>query len=108
VSALVRSEVVRRWGRRVLGVLLAVAAGLVVTVFSVDLGPRLRSLAERQASTYLNRPVHIGRISARVLRGEFEINDIVVESLTPADVPFLRAQRVRVSLPWWTEFTRTL
>lgn len=108
MNALVRSEVVRRWGRRVLGVLLAVAAGLVVTMFSVDLGPRLRGIAEREASTYLNRPVHIGRISARVLRGEFEINDIVVESLKPTDVPFLRAERVRVSLPWWTAFTRKL
>ncbi|MBP8273817.1 MAG: hypothetical protein KAY59_05265, partial [Acidobacteria bacterium] len=105
---LVRSEVVRRWGRRVLGALLAVAAGLAVTVFSIDLGPGLKGFAEREASQAINRPVHIGKISALVGRGEFEISDVMVESLKPTDVPFLRVQRVRVSVPWWTVFRRAL
>ncbi len=99
---------VRRWGRRVLGVLVAVIAGVLVSVFAIDLGPEVRGVAERQASKYLQRPVHIGKIRALVARGEFELNDIVIESLKPEDKPFARIRRVAVSAPWWTVFTRAL
>ncbi len=99
---------IRRWGRRVLVVALAVLAGLVVTAFSIDLGPRLKGLAERQGTKYLERPLHIGGIRALVGRGEFEFTDVVIESTTPADVPFLRVASIRVSVPWWTVFRRAL
>ena len=78
---------VRRWGRRVLMVGLAVLAGLLVTVFSVDLGPRLKGIAEREGTRYLERPMHIGRIRALIGRGEFEFTDVVIESVKPEDVP---------------------
>lgn len=99
---------IRRWGRRVLIVGLAVLAGLVVTAFSVDLGPRLKGIAERQGTKYLERPLHIGGIRALIGRGEFEFTDVVIESVKPEDVPFLRAARIRVSVPWWTVFRRAL
>lgn len=98
----------RRWGRRVLGVGLAVATGLLVSVFAIDLGPDLRLLAERRATDYLSRPVHIGGIRAYLARGEFELTNVVIEGLTAQDVPFLSATRVAVKLPWWTALRRAL
>ena len=108
MSALVRSVAIRRWGRRVLGVGLAVVAGLLVTALSIDLGPQLKGLAEREGSKYLERPLHIGRIRALIGRGEFEFTDVVIESPKAEDVPFLRAANIRVSVPWWTVFRRAL
>lgn len=98
----------RRWGRRVLVVLLAAVAGLLVASFAIDLGPAVRRVAERQASTYLRRPVHIGGVRALIGRGEFELNDVVIESLTAEQVPFARIRRLAVSVPWWTVFSRAL
>jgi hypothetical protein len=69
---------------------------------TVDLGPALRAQAERSASAFMKRPMHIGRLSVRLLAGEFELGDVVIEGLRPADRPFLKAERITVSLPWWT------
>ncbi len=99
---------VRLWGRRVLGVLLAAAAGAIVASFAIDLGPAVRAIAEREATNYLQRPVHIGKVRAFVARGEFEITDVVIESLTKEQPPFAKIRRVAVSLPWWTVFSRAL
>jgi hypothetical protein len=89
-------------------VLLAVAMALLLTAFSVDLGPAVRTRAEAEGSKYLRRPLHIGRVSARLVPGVFVFDDLVIEGLTPADRPFLTAKRVTVRLPWWTIVTRKL
>lgn len=91
-----------------LGVLLAVTVGLIVSGFYIDLGPSVRGLAERQASAYLQRPVHIGHVKASVGRGEFELTNVVIESTSPTDIPFARITRVAISVPWWTVFSRAL
>ncbi|TAK17498.1 MAG: hypothetical protein EPO35_02910 [Acidobacteria bacterium] len=98
----------RRWGLRVLALILAVVSGLIVTFFSIDLGPRVKGLAEREASKFMERPMHIGSIRALVGRGEFEFTDVRIEGLTPDAAPFLVAKRIRVSLPWWTAASRKL
>src|SRR5688572_7553780 len=102
----------RRRARRVivrlLGLLLAIVAGLIVTFFTIDLGPYLRELAERQGSNYLERPMHIGRLSAKLTPGVFVVEDLVIEGLRPGDRPFLRASKIEVVVPWWTVFTRKL
>ena len=93
-----------RWRRVVLRLVLvvtAVVAGLLVTLFSVDLGPHLRERAEREASKYLERPMHIGKLSAKLRPGEFELQDIVIEGLTPQSRPFLKAKKITVKFPWW-------
>lgn len=84
-------------------VILAVA---FVTTLTVDLGPRLRGLAERAGSNYIERPMHIGRLGVHLWLGEFVVEDLVIEGLTPESRPFLTAKRIDVSMPWSTLFTR--
>lgn len=97
-----------RWGLRVLALVVAIVSGLVVTFFSIDLGPRVKALAEREASKFMERPMHIGGVRALVGRGEFELTDVTIEGLTPDAMPFLVAKRIRVSVPWWTALSRNL
>jgi hypothetical protein len=97
-----------RWGLRLLALVVAVVSGLIVTFFSIDLGPRVKGLAEREGTKFLERPLHIGGVRALAGRGEFEFTDITIEGLTPDARPFLYAKRVRVSIPWWTAFSRNL
>lgn len=98
----------RRVGLRVLACVVAVIAGLLVAFFTVDLGPPLRAQAERAGSNYIHRPMHIGRLSAKITPGVFVVEDLVIEGLAPADRPFLKAKKIEVVLPWWTIFNRKL
>ena len=98
----------RRYTLAALAVIVALAAGLLVAFFTVDLGPTLRSLAEREGSRYLQRPIHIGRLSAKLTPGVFVVENLVIEGLEPADRPFLKAKKIEVVLPWWTIFSRKL
>jgi hypothetical protein len=84
-------------------VILAVA---FVTTLTVDVGPRLRALAERTGSNYIERPMHIGRLGVHLWLGQFVVEDLVIEGLTPESRPFLTAKRIDVSMPWSTLFTR--
>ena len=52
-----------RIGVVVLATMLAVA---IVTTLTVDLGPGLRGLAEREGSKRVGRPMHIGRLGVRL------------------------------------------
>jgi hypothetical protein len=102
----------RPWWRlfllRGLALVVAIVAGVLVSVFTVDLGPSLRRRAEDAGSKYLERPMHIGRLSAKLRPGVFEVDDVVIEGLEPGDRPFLTAKTITVSLPWWTIFTHKL
>ncbi len=93
---------------RLLGLLVAVIVGLIVTGFAIDLGPYIRGIAEKQGSNYLKRPMHIGRLSAKLTPGVFVVEDLVIEGLEPQSRPFLRAKKITVDFPWWTVFTRKL
>jgi autotransporter translocation and assembly factor TamB len=111
-DALSDAPVAPKWRRarrivvRVLAVLVAVLAGLFVAFFTVDLGPELKGVAEREGSKYLKRTMHIGKLSAKLRPGEFVLDDLVIEGLTPQDRPFLVAKKVTVTVPWWTVFQR--
>ncbi len=80
----------------------AVAAALVLAFFSIDLGPAARQRAEREATNYLERPMHIGTLKARIWPGSFELDDVVIEGLHKDDQPFLSAKKIIVSLTWRT------
>ena len=72
-------------------------------MLSIDLGSeRLRLLAERQGSKQLQRPLHIGGLSVRLLRGEFIVDKLRIEGLTPDDAPFFTAERITIDMPWWS------
>ena len=87
----------------VLAVTLAVA---IVATLTVDLGPGLRGLAEREGSKRVGRPMHIGRLGVRLFNGKFVLEDFVIEGLVPTDRPFLTAKRIDVSLTWDALFHR--
>ena len=95
--------------RRVRAVVVVVAivigAGLVSTV-TIDLGPALRTRAEEQGSRWLERPVHIGKLSVRLAPGRFVVEDLRIEGLTPESRPWLSAKRIDVSLTWRALFHR--
>ena len=102
----------RRWWRllllRGLALVVAIVAGLLVSFYTVDLGPWLRGLAERRGSTYIQRPMHIGRLSAMLRPGVFQVEDFVIEGLHPTDRPFLTAKKITIGVPWWTIFSHKL
>lgn len=84
--------------RRVLmatAVLLAVA---FVTTVTIDLGPSLRSLAERAGADYLKREFQIERLSIRLLTGDVVVEGLRIGGLEPGDRPFFDARRLDVSL----------
>jgi hypothetical protein len=92
-----------RWKRVTLGLLallVSVFAGALVTFFTIDLGPHLRERAEREGTKYMQRPLHIGRLSAKLTPGVFVIEDILIEGLEPGHPPFLKAGKIEVVLPW--------
>ena len=96
----IRSHFAFRFTR--LGVLIfaMVLAVAIVSTLTLDLGPALRALAEREGSSRIERPMHIGTLSVRVFAGKFVLEDFVIEGLAPTDRPFLRAKRLEVSLSW--------
>jgi len=104
----------RRWTKRATVVIAAVLASLVVTFFSVDIGNisiaggSLKSVAEREGSKWLKRPLHIARIKALVTPGKFAFEDVVIEGPTKDDRPFFSAKRITVDIPWWKLFRREL
>src|SRR5262245_15509100 len=87
----------------VLAIALAVA---LVSVVTIDLGPALKGLAERQGSSWIDRPMHIGRLRVFIARGRFHIEDLRIEGPTPADEPWLVAKRIDISLTWRALFGR--
>jgi hypothetical protein len=103
-----RKRRLRRVLLRLLAVVVAVVAALLATFFTVDLGPGLRERAEREGTKYMERPIHIGRLSAKLTPGEFVVEDLLIEGLTPQDRPFLKAKKIAVKVPWWTAFSRKL
>ena len=38
--------------------------------------------------------MHIGRLSAKLTPGEFVVEDLLIEGLTPPDRPFLKAKTI--------------
>jgi len=98
----------RRYGRRAALVAAAAVAALLVSTVSVDLGPALKARAEQEATSFMHRPMHIGRLSVHLFTGTFALDDVVIEGLTKDDRPFLRAKRITVSMPWWSVFSGEL
>ncbi len=100
--------VARRTVRVLAAAVAVVIAVVLVTAFSIDIGPSLRGLAERRGASYLKRDFRIGSLSARLLTGRFVIEQLEIGGLEPDHAPFFRAARIEVVVPWWTAFQREL
>jgi hypothetical protein len=80
-----------------LAVILAV---ILVTTFTVDLGPVLRARAETAGTNWLDRKMTIGRLGIRLGAGRFVVENLRIDGLTPESRPWLEAKRIEVSLTW--------
>ena len=98
----------RRFVRLALASAAVVLAVVLVTLFSVDLGPWLRGQAEQRGAAFLKREFHIGGLSARLLSGRFVVSDLSIGGLEKGDRPFFTAKRITVHVPWWTIISRNL
>ncbi len=92
--------------RRVLMTGAVILAAAFVSSVTVDLGPALRRQAETQGTRLLKRPLHIGRLGVWLWGGQFQLDDFVIEGLTPQSPPFLTVKRLRLGLPWTTLIRR--
>ena len=86
----------------------AMLAAAIVATLTIDLGPRVRGLAERLGSKQLKRPIHIGRLEIHLLRGRVVLDDFSIDGLKPTDRPFFTARRLSVSLDWSTVFSKEI
>jgi hypothetical protein len=50
--------------------------------------------------------MHIGRLSVRLWNGQFELDDFVIEGLSPQSPAFLTVKKLRVGLQWGPLFAR--
>jgi hypothetical protein len=91
-----------RLAGRTVTIAVALLAAAIVSSLTIDLGPAVRSWAERVASNQLKRPIHIGRLSIHVLSGRVIVEDFSIDGLRPADRPFFSAKRLAVALDWST------
>jgi hypothetical protein len=87
---------------------VALVAAAIMSFMTIDVGPRVKGLAERQGSKFFDRPMHIGKLSIVLRDGSFRVDDLLIEGLRPGDRPFLKAKTVFMNLPWWTYFTHQL
>jgi hypothetical protein len=83
-----------------------ILATFVVSAVTVDVGPSLKAIAEREGSKFIDRPMHIGRLGVRIARGEFVIEDLRIDGLTADARPWLVAKRIDVSLAWRALWSR--
>jgi len=100
------TQTTRRIVRRAVATCAVIIAVAFVTTVSVDLGPPLKARAEKAATDYMGRAMHIGRLSVHLWLGRFVVEDLVIEGLEPDDHPFLIADRITISMPWSTLFSR--
>jgi hypothetical protein len=99
LSRFLRRKAVRYVGFGLAALVVLLIASVVATL-SIDLGPVLRARAEQEGSRRMKRPMHIGSLTLRVIRGRVELNDFSIEGLKPGDRPFFAAERLSLSLDW--------
>ena len=95
-----------RFGGRTITIVIALLVAAIVASLTIDLGPSLRELSERQASKYLKRTVRIGRLSVHVIRGRFLVEDFSIGGLATGDRPFFTAKHLSIGLDWSTVLKR--
>jgi translocation and assembly module TamB len=81
-------------------ILVALLGASIVATVTIDLGPRVRELAERRGSEFLERPLSIGSLSIHLLTGHVIVTDLSIGGLKPGDRPFFTAKRLAVALDW--------
>jgi hypothetical protein len=89
-----------------LSIVVALLAAAIVASVTIDLGPSVRHRAETAGSDYIERPLHIGGLSIRLLTGRVIVENLTIDGLHAGDRPFFTAKRVEVGLDWIPAFAR--
>lgn len=89
-----------RYARRFAAVIGIVVAVIIVSTLTIDLGPLLKSRAERAGGSWLERKMTIGRLGVHIARGRFVVEDLRIDGMLPGEPPWLEAKRIDVSLVW--------
>ena len=92
--------------RRAITLTIALLMAALVASLTIDLGPSLRELAERQASKQLKRTVRFGRLSIHLIRGRVLLEDFSIGGVAAGDRPFFVARHLSLGLDWSTAFKR--
>ncbi len=100
-----RAHPVLRYAGLCFTIVVALLAAALVASVTVDLGPAVRAKAEDAGSEYIERPLHIGALSIRLLTGKVLVEDLVIDGLHPGDRPFFTAKRIAVALDWMPAFS---
>jgi hypothetical protein len=100
-----RGHAVLRYVSLCLTVVVALVAASVVASITVDLGPVVRGKAEDAGSKYIERPLHIGSLSIRLLTGTVLVDNLTIDGLHPGDRPFFTAKQIAVALDWVPAFS---
>ena len=95
-----RQHPVVRYASWAAAIVVALLAASIVATLTVDLGPRVRALAERRGSEYLERRLTIGSLSIHLLTGRVIVQDLSIGGLHATDRPFFTAKRIAVTLDW--------
>jgi hypothetical protein len=95
-----RTHKVARYVGRLLAICGVILAAAIVSTLTVDLGPRVRQLAEREGSRRIERPIHIDRLAIHLLRGRVLAEGVTIDGVRADDRPFFTADRISVSLDW--------
>ncbi len=95
-----------RFGVRAITIAIALLVAAIVASVTIDLGPSVRGLGERQASKFLKRDVRFGRLSIHLLRGRIVLEDFSIGGMAPGDRPFFVARRLSLGLNWLTTLRR--
>lgn len=91
---------VLRYASLAVTILVVLVATALISTITIDLGPALRQQAEERGSKAIERRMHIGKLSVRLITGKFVIEDLLIEGLAPTDRPFLKAKRIDVLMSW--------
>ncbi|HYE88933.1 MAG TPA: translocation/assembly module TamB domain-containing protein, partial [Vicinamibacterales bacterium] len=89
-----------RYGRRFAVTIGVVVAVLLVSLLTLDLGPAVKALAEREGSKWLQREMTIGRLGIHLGSGKFVVENLRIGGMFPHEPPWLEAKRLDVSLAW--------
>jgi hypothetical protein len=102
----IRGNRVLRYLSFSLTMLVALLAAAVVVSVTVDLGPSVRALAEREGTKYIERGLHIGTLRIHLFTGKVLVEDLRIDGLHQGDRPFFTAKQIAVGLDWLPVFSR--
>ena len=101
-----RGNRVLRYAGFSLTMLVALLAAAIVVSVTIDLGPSVKGLAEREGSKYIERPLHIGTLRIHLFTGRFLVENVTIDGLHPGDRPFFTAKQLAVGLDWLPAISR--